>query len=436
MEWFSDQYKKSGGLESYNDSLDAEKEKEIAMIIQWSEVAEETAADEIVKNLNATQLVDLINKSFKVQDTNVWQQYWEMKKNKFYFFTVEAAIDLLSDKLVKEVNGQKVEQKFNEEWIPDDSENWHTLDWYLNREWWIDNKYSRNLVKLVQKILWIKKEQCDGLAGPQFFAKISSVLSWNPISEFKVQWYDDQNRYKYGLDDDIANYNQQVEADNNRKDQIVKSGNLVEVSEDFNRSYFWIPEGAKVYMKNNYNGYYYFNNNKIVFVPNLSSWNYPICLQEADISHTVNFPSDPQSWEKSYPSNCGVFRDKLNSILSNSLSSLWISSDKYSLDFENASWKYVLKSYWNSIQIHLDTITSWWIYSNDLWSNLQLLNLCNYLKSKNLRGTFSFNRNWKKILLDGKEMNDVFAFDGNKYKKVDSNQQNKFVNYLNTYLYV
>ena len=41
-----------------------------------------------------------------------------------------------------------------------------------------------------------------------------------------------------------------------------------------------------------------------------------------------------------------------------------------------------------------------------------------------------------KILLDGKEMNDVFAFDGNKYKKVDSNQQNKFVNYLNTYLYV
>lgn len=410
-------------IDNYNNNID--KENELAEIVKGAKLEEMDAAKEIISKINAQKLSSLIETTFKWE--NGRQRYGDMKKNPFYNFYVGATIDLLSDKLL---DSDCHEMKFSFNW-----KDW-TLDEHLKNLGWIDNNYSRNLVKLTQKAMWIKDAQQDGFAWPQFFAKACSILSWKWISEFSVNWFNWNNKYKFDLDDDIANYNQQVEADNNKKAEIVKNGNLVELAENFsNRPYYWIPEGVKVYMKNDYNGYYYFNNNKIVFVPDLSKWNYPICLQEADISNIKEFPSNPNSWNMSYPTNCGAFHDKLNSILSNSLSPLWIDSTSYSLDFENTSWKYVLKSYWNSIPIQLGTITSWWIYSNDLWHNLQLLNLCNYLKSKHYRWTFSFNRSWQKILLNNEELNDIFAFDNNHYKKVNDEQQKRFVTYLNTNLY-
>ena len=413
----------SNTIDNYNSSI--EKEEELAKIINGAELEEGKVAKEVISNIDAAKLADLIEKNFK--SNGVWKKYGDMKKDSFYNFYVEATIDLLSDKLL---DSEGKEKKFSFNW-----KEW-TLDDHLKDLNWIDNNYSRELVRLAQNAMWIKESQQDGLAWPQFFAKACSILSWNWISEFRVNWFEWNNKYKYDLDDDIARYNKSIDDYNEKISSIISSGWLNKFSESINRAYYWIPDSVEIYTRNNFNWYYYFSNHKIIFVPDLNNLvSYPICLQEADISNSNTFPSS-SSWAKTYPTDCAVFKDKINSILSKSLSQLWITADKYSLEFDTTSWKYVLNSYWKNIPIALSTLTDWWIYSNDIWNNLKLLNLCNYLKSTKRISWFSFSNNWKKLLFWGREMTDVFAFNGddNCYKKLDESQQTAFLGYLNNHL--
>lgn len=449
QDWDNQTKLENFGMDDANtvELAEAFKEKQIGRFesLEFEETVNITteeiqeAAKEAIESLDEEELTSFIEKSLKVDGDGdnggkEWLTYSEMRNNNFYPFMVQAAIDLLSDKL-KDEDGN--ENKYNDGWEIDTTEKWRALDQYISDCGWIDNIYwpwTRKVVTMVQKILKIRD---DGLAWPQFFAKICSVLKGEEnVSDFKVHWYNDERPYPYRFDEEIAEHNQKIEADNKRKEKIIQDGKLVELSENIDRSYFWIPEDVKIYTRDNYDWYYYFTDNKIIFVPNLESSNNTVYLQEADISSSETFPSN-SSWEKVYPNDCSNFYDKLNSILSSALSSLGIKSDTYSLDFDNTSWKYVLNSYWYSVPILLSIITDWWIYSNDLWNNLKILNLCNYLLSKKYKGTFSFSADWKKLLLDGNEMNDILAFDSNSncYKELDAAQQSEFINYLNNVLY-
>lgn len=183
------------GLET-NNLENFDKENEIKEVINvWKAETDELFVTSL-KSMKENQFASFVKKSFKNQEWE-WQTYSQMKRNPYYWFMVQAAIDMLSDKLKE--NG--VEKKFNDNWEP--NQNWKTLDELINDAGWIDNKYwpkTRKIVMLVQKIL---KINVDGSAGPQFFAKVCSVLEWRGIVEdFKVQWYDnDSNTYRFNFDD-------------------------------------------------------------------------------------------------------------------------------------------------------------------------------------------------------------------------------------------
>ena len=178
-----------GNLEKF-DKEDAIKE----VINDWK-----TETDDLfVKSLESmteNQFVSFIEKTFKNNEWE-WQTYSQMKdpdKNPYFWFMVQAAIDFLSDKLVS----YWIEKKFDKNWNFDEV-NWKTLDDWINDAWWIDNKYwpkTRKIVELVQNILHIN---VDWSAGPQFFAKICSVLKWeSSVTDFKVQ---DNPNYNYSFD--------------------------------------------------------------------------------------------------------------------------------------------------------------------------------------------------------------------------------------------
>lgn len=174
-------------LENYESISSEEKlAEELGSAIEWFKIEEWKVAKDAIKNLDAEKLTKFIEKTFN--DWWAWSTYSEMRQNKFYPFMVQASIDLLSDTL-----GDK---KYNENWEEDN--NWKTLDEYIKECWWIDNQYwpwTKHIVWIVQKILGI---HYDMAAGPQFFAKICSVLKWESnVSNFKVK---NKDNYKYNFD--------------------------------------------------------------------------------------------------------------------------------------------------------------------------------------------------------------------------------------------
>lgn len=182
-------------LESY-ESISSEETlvDELKSAIEWFQVEEWKAANDIIKSLNETQLTSFIEKSFK-NENNERLTYSQMRQNQFYPFMVQSAIDLLSDKLKDE--------KYNENGEVDNT-NWKALDEWIKECGWIDNQYwpwTKKVVSIVQKILKISDDWC---AWPQFFAKVCSKLTGKEITDFKVVWYDNNNKYQHNLDKDVA----------------------------------------------------------------------------------------------------------------------------------------------------------------------------------------------------------------------------------------
>lgn len=178
-------------LENYSIPENKESEnlaKEIDDVLESINKEESQAAAEFIKSLDKNNLSNFIEKQLKEGDS--WLTYWEMKNKSFYAFMVQSSIDLISDKLKDNNNN---ERKFDENWDMDD-ENWKTLDGWLKQKWWIDNKYwwwTRALVKMVQKILWIHD---DWFAGPQYFANVTAFIKGDKINSFDVK---NVEEYKY-----------------------------------------------------------------------------------------------------------------------------------------------------------------------------------------------------------------------------------------------
>lgn len=255
-------------LESY-ESISSEETlvNELKSAIDWFQVEEWKAANEIIKSLNESQLTSFIEKSFKNEK---WERltYSQMKQNQFYPFMVQSAIDLLSDKLKDE--------KYDEDGKVDKT-NWKTLDEWIKDCGWIDNKYwqwTRDVVWIVQNILSIHD---DWNAWPQFFAKICSIFKWEKnVSDFKVQWYDENNKYKYNFDDwnmenkDINPEQRPAEQKSAEQKSENKKTNQKDIPDNWNE---WIDctEKTKDFI-NTYKKYLTFNDwNKKEYISLLAS---------------------------------------------------------------------------------------------------------------------------------------------------------------------
>ncbi len=176
-----------------NETLNLAKEMKELNILQ-TEVSEAETAKSAIENLSDEDLANYIKKELQEQD---WLRltYVNMKTKPFFWFMVQACIKKLS-------NNENYNKKYDDNWDVVDNDNgwWKTLAERLENVWWIDNKYwewTKNLVMMIQKILWINE---DGFAGPQFFAKICSILTNGNIGEFQVEWYGEGNNYPFGFD--------------------------------------------------------------------------------------------------------------------------------------------------------------------------------------------------------------------------------------------
>ena len=193
-----------------NDTLDAiVAEMESFQIEIETNNNQQRNAKEVIQSLDENKLAAYIEKSFKNED-NEWLTYSEMKNNKFYPFMVQASIDLLSNKL-KNTDGNVT--KYDHDWnVVGQDQDWKTLDEWIDFYWWIDNIYgvwTQDIVEMIQKIYELNE---DWLAGPQFFAKVCSVLKWeNYVRDFKVKWYDDKP-YKYWFENKDLKNNNNTEA--------------------------------------------------------------------------------------------------------------------------------------------------------------------------------------------------------------------------------
>ena len=168
---------------------------EIETVLNEWRNEQDKIALETIENLTKEQLASYIESSFKHSDW--WDNYSTMMWNRYYWFMVQSALDFLSDKYQ--------DKKFDEN--GEENEDGKSLDDWIELWWGIDNKVgskTKTAVRIAQKILWINVDWC---AGPQFFAKICSVLKNENISDFKVRWYDENNKYKYSFDDSNSSIN-------------------------------------------------------------------------------------------------------------------------------------------------------------------------------------------------------------------------------------
>lgn len=146
---------------------------------------------ESIDAMTQDQLTKFIKKEFQ---TTEWKRftYSKMKEKwSFYAFSLESAIDFISDKL-----GDK---KYTSEWKEDsDGSKWgKSLDDRLKENWGIDaTDDAKNIamITLLQKILWIT---ADWFAGPETMANITALLEWSTLSSISVEWYDEKNPYGY-----------------------------------------------------------------------------------------------------------------------------------------------------------------------------------------------------------------------------------------------
>lgn len=358
-------------IDNYDSSI--EKEKELAEIIKGATLEEWEIAKDVISNADAAKLAGLIETNFK--SDGVWKRYGDMKKDSFYNFYVEATIDLLSDKLLDNDGNEK---KFSFNW-----KDW-TLDDHLKDLNWIDNNYSRDLVKLAQKAMWIKESQQDGLAWPQFFAKACSILSWNWISDFRVNWFEWNNRYKYDLDDDIANYNQQLEKQNSDRESLISKLNLKNYSDwTLSYDYFWIPAGVNLYKMDdstNDEWIYYFDWNVLKWVHDLRTnkeyWRFWVSKEYKNNEREFNYALSNKKYIETY----------LNNVFHSNLQSNWLDIEGKDIKFDEDEDKYYLSSFWKKFFISSNIQNEHCFYSQefnngwwDVFCELKLMNLCNYL---------------------------------------------------------
>ena len=233
----------------------------------------DNTAKEAINLLDKEKLISFIEQSLKVEGESgkEWLTYSEMRQNPFFPFMVQSSIDLLSDELMND----DIEIKYDENWNED--EKWKTLDEYIGLYWWIDNIYwswTWKTVKMVQNILWL--EPADGFAWPQFFEKVCSFLKWEDVdvSNFKVHWYDEENKYPYGFEKTVTNdpewrtkTDEKID-DNYTKYTITDLWNLV------NKEKF--PENSCVVYENDDVNYIFYNDGKVKDVKDNKTWDWSI----------------------------------------------------------------------------------------------------------------------------------------------------------------
>lgn len=148
---------------------------------------------ESIDKMTKDQLATFIEKEFQTDDGK-WLTYSKMKaKWSFYAFSLEAAIDFLSDVL----GDKKYTENGEEDTTKDRSWNGKTLDERLKKYGGIDaidDNKNIKIVKLLQKIMGIT---ADWYAGPETMANITALLKWTTLENIQVDWYDAEHQYRY-----------------------------------------------------------------------------------------------------------------------------------------------------------------------------------------------------------------------------------------------
>ena len=223
------------------------------------------AIRETIKNLNKIQLANYIDKSFRNARWE-WKKYSDMKKNKFYPFMVQAGINLLNGKDNK-IGSFTREMKHMHE--------------YMMSNGGIDNVYWPALKNIVEKIQGHRMIQVDGLAGPQFLARMCWYLTGNSdyIDPNKFQVEGDASYgtrlsvdYYHNTTQEKEAKKQEKQSNNGHKENhervIINQFRLQQVNNFYERPFYWIPYNISVYTRTGKDGYYYIEGNLLNFAPN------------------------------------------------------------------------------------------------------------------------------------------------------------------------
>ncbi len=247
--------------------------------------------------------------------------------------------------------------------------------------------------------------------------------------------------------------NSRSEASKTEKvEKWVDTSNIVSVlgleetnTVDAKKSYFGIPEDKIVYTREWKDWYYYFDDKGLVFIPELKNilWSNPCCIRRYD--------TKTNDFTKEYPIKSDHFKKYLEDSLNKILNDHKIPTNWKEIWFNDNDGKYYLFSHEQKISIELSTLTKWWIFEGpeNLWKNLQLLNLTNFIKSefgedcKKTGVSFSCDKHGYVCLSNNARTiyHDVFRLNNNISDKypffmwadgIDS--INKYVEYLNANL--
>lgn len=438
-------------LEQYSENKidnEAKLKQEIDWALKELRGHENQLAGNSIKNLNENQLATFIENSFKNKESGAWDEYKTMKNNPYFAFMVQSSLDLLSD-----IFGDKKYNKDGKEAPANsNSKDYKSLDEWLTVGWWIDNTLdtkSNTAIRIVQKILWIN---VDWAAGPQFFAKVCSILRWEDevdANHFRVNWHE---HYAYNINSSNSRNNNENIVDNSEHAELSKNEEYVmehfpvKEMKNVDKAYYWIPRNRKVFKYNNSDEYCYVDwdivkrfpvfaegNNNIGFLPRVES---------ASIAELKN--SHVSQWKFEYPNKCKHFQEQYERLLKNSFNGFQ-STEWKSIEYEN--WFYYIKSYNQKFKIdYYRNSDVWWSKWQDyIWINFRLWDLCNKLKSEWLTW-------WEFLYVDignvtrWKENDHLLAYWGTNPKDIVSredsikrfwwfNKENvdivKFKNYLN-----
>ena len=174
------------------NAADSIEQKEEALLKEIKKQLDDTQLESIDR-MTKDQLATFIQKEFQTNKGS-WIIYDKMKtKGSIYAFTLEAAMDFLSDIL-----GDK---KYTENGTQDtttDGSGWgKTLDERLKKYGSIDAKNDEKTTKIVQLLQKILGITVDGLAGPETMANIVALLKWNELKEIQVEGFDQKHPYGY-----------------------------------------------------------------------------------------------------------------------------------------------------------------------------------------------------------------------------------------------
>lgn len=204
-----------------------------------------------IDKMTKDQLATFIEKEFQTTDGKRLT-YSKMKaKWDFYAFSLEAAMDFISDKL-----GDK---KYTEEWIEDISTDgtwwWKSLDERLNEYGGVDATDDGKNIKIVMLLQKIMGITVDWYAGPETMANIIALLKWTTLEDIQVDWYDADNPYEY------TKISTLISSEKKKDINIVLNKNQQNLVDNFSL----IANGDWLYTRNGYTWYYSFSEDWVLY---------------------------------------------------------------------------------------------------------------------------------------------------------------------------